>query len=165
MLLRSIRSRMLGLVVAPVVPFTALIGAGLWNQWQSDQAAAIERALDEARLLAAQVDDHIGNVENLMTGVSRAISFNPADTLANDTILRKVKAELPPFIANILVFSLAGDNIGTSSRVNRFPAKGRAYFEGVLAGEQRAIGDVVRARNGVEWVVTIGRPIMADTGT
>src|SRR6476660_3261006 len=125
MLLRSIRSRMLGLVVATVVPFTALIGAGLWNQWRSDRAAAIERALDEARLLAAQVDDHIGNVENLMTGVSRAVSWDPADTAANDALLRKVKAELPSFIANVLVFSLDGKNIGTSSRIARFSADDR----------------------------------------
>ena len=83
---------MLGLVVATVVPFTALIGAGLWNQWRSDQAAAIQRALDEARLLAAQVDDHIGNLENLMTGVSRAVSWNPADTAANDAVLRQVSS-------------------------------------------------------------------------
>src|SRR5262249_42048909 len=66
MLLRSIRSQLLGLVVATVVPFTALIGAGLWSQWRSDQAAAIQRASDEARLLAAQVDDHIGNLANLL---------------------------------------------------------------------------------------------------
>ena len=64
MLLRSIRSQLLGLVLATVVPFTALIAVGLWNQWQRDQAAAIQRASDEARLIAAQVDDHIGNLEN-----------------------------------------------------------------------------------------------------
>src|SRR5262245_21594655 len=62
MLLRSIRSQLLGLVVATVVPFTALIGTGLWSQWRTDQAAAIQRARDEAQLIVAQVDDHIGNL-------------------------------------------------------------------------------------------------------
>ena len=66
MMLSSIRTRLLGLVIATVIPFTALIGAGLWNQWRIDQASAIERALNEARLLAAQVDDHIGNLDNLV---------------------------------------------------------------------------------------------------
>src|ERR1700730_17406461 len=84
MLLRSIRSRLLGLVLATVVPFSALIGAGLWSQWQTDQAAAIQRAIDEARLLAAQVDDHIGNVTNLLTGLAPAVSTDPADIAAND---------------------------------------------------------------------------------
>ena len=52
MMLRGIRSRLLGLVLATVIPFTALIGGGLWTQWRSDQATAAERAVAEARLLA-----------------------------------------------------------------------------------------------------------------
>ena len=50
MLLRSIRSRLIGLVVASVVPFAALIGAGLWNQWRTGERAALQRAINEARL-------------------------------------------------------------------------------------------------------------------
>jgi cytochrome c-type biogenesis protein CcmH/NrfG len=87
MLLRSIRSRLLVLVLATVVPFVALVGAGLWSQWRADQATAIERALNEARLLAAQLDDHLSNLENLLVGLSRAVSTNPADIAANDALL------------------------------------------------------------------------------
>src|SRR5579871_4010221 len=74
MLLRSIRSRLLVLVLATVVPFLALIGAGLWSQWSEDQSKATQRTLNEARLIAAQLDDHIGNLENLMIGLSHARS-------------------------------------------------------------------------------------------
>src|SRR5215470_54421 len=98
MLLRSIRSRLLGLVLAAVVPFTALIGAGLWNQWRSDQAAAIERATDEARLLAAEVDDDLANLDNLLIGLSRAVSLNPADAEANDALLAQLRTELPDYV-------------------------------------------------------------------
>src|SRR5436190_7035300 len=100
MLLRSIRSRMLGLVVATVVPFAGLIGAGLWSQWRNAQAAASQRALEEARVLAAQVDDHIGNLENLLSGLNWALSTNPADAAANNALLRRLKAELPSYISN-----------------------------------------------------------------
>ena len=164
MLLRSIRSRLLGLVVATVVPFTGLIGFGLWNQWRNDHAEAIRRASDEARLLAAQVDDHIGNLENLLTGLSRSVSWNPADTSANDDLLRQVKAELPPYVANILVFSLDGSNIGTSSTNTRFEASDRSYFTRVVAGERRAIGDVIRSRDGAIWLVNVARPVEDQTG-
>src|SRR4051812_41786747 len=102
MLHRSIRSQLLGLVFATVVPFTALIGGGLWNQWRTDQDTAIQRALDEARLLAAQVDDHIGNLDNLLIGLTRAISADPLDTDVNDALLRSIKPELPGFIANVM---------------------------------------------------------------
>src|SRR5712671_3314028 len=128
MLLRSIRSQLLGLVIATVVPFTALIGAGLWNEWQSDQAAAIQRATSEARLLAAQVDDYIGNLDNLLTGLSRAVSPNPADTSENDALLQRVRSELPDVISNILVFALDGTNIGTSSVGPRSPKIGDREF-------------------------------------
>jgi hypothetical protein len=71
MLLRSLRSRLLALVVATVIPFTVLIGAGLSRQWQSDQVAAIEHNINEARILAAQIDDHIGNLDNRITKATR----------------------------------------------------------------------------------------------
>src|SRR4030081_1922032 len=112
MLLGSIRGKLLALVLAAVIPFLALIAAGLWSQWQDNQAAAKQRALNDARVLAAQVDDHIGNVEHLLAGLSHAVSADPADISGNDALLRKAKDELPHFISGISLFSLAGDNIG-----------------------------------------------------
>jgi diguanylate cyclase (GGDEF)-like protein/PAS domain S-box-containing protein len=164
MLLRSIRSQLLGLVLATVGPITALIGVGLWSQWRSDQTAAIQRASDDARLIAAQVDDHIGNLKNLLTGLTAAVSTNPADVAANDALLGRIKSELPDFVANVSVFTPSGINIGTSSKAGRFYAADRAYFQQVLAGQQMAMGDVVRARMLNEWVITMARPINDDAG-
>src|SRR5215813_8812643 len=85
----SIRSRLLGLVLATVVPFTALIAFGLYSQWRADEAAANDRAIAEARLLAAQVDDHISNLESLLKGVAFAVSTDRADVAKNDAILSR----------------------------------------------------------------------------
>ena len=93
MLLRSIRSRLLGLVLATVIPLVAVILGGLGSQLRDDQDEATERVLDEARLLAAQVDNHIGNLENLLLGVSQAVSPRLADTNTNDALLRQIKKE------------------------------------------------------------------------
>jgi diguanylate cyclase (GGDEF)-like protein/PAS domain S-box-containing protein len=164
MLLSSIRSRMLGLVVATVIPFTALIGVGLWNQWRHDQAAAVQRAIDEARLTAAEVDDHIGNLESLLTGLSRAVSWDPADTAANDALLHQLKPELPAFIASLLLFSPDGTNIGTSSDAGRSFVGDRAFFRQILAGQRRSISEVIRARTSNEWVVTLARPVHDNDG-
>src|SRR4051812_17158337 len=103
MMLRGIRTRLLSLVVATVVPFAALIGTGLWTQWRADQVQALQSALNEARLLAAQVDDQLGNLQSLLAGLSQAVSTNPADAEANDLVLRKVKMELPPYVSNVLL--------------------------------------------------------------
>ena len=75
MLLGSIRGKLLALVLAVVVPLLALIVAGFWSEWQNTQAAARQRALNDARMLAAQLDDHVGNLEHLLGGLSRAVSI------------------------------------------------------------------------------------------
>jgi diguanylate cyclase (GGDEF)-like protein/PAS domain S-box-containing protein len=163
MLLRGIRSRLLGLVLATVIPFTALIGGGLWTQWRSDRAAAAERAVAEARLLAAQVDDHLGNLDALLAGLSLAVSADPADTAANDATLKQLKRELPPVISNIFVFAPDGSNIGIAEGA-RFNAADRSYFNAVLAGRRFAIGDVVLGRAISQWVITAARPVKDGTG-
>jgi diguanylate cyclase (GGDEF)-like protein/PAS domain S-box-containing protein len=165
MLLRGIRTRLLGLVLATVFPFTALIGFGLWSQWRDDQSAAIQRAITEAQLLAAQVDDHIGNVENLLSGLSRAVSTNPADESTNDAVLRQIKAELPDFISNILLFSVDGNSIGNSAETGgRLYAGDRAYFQHTLADQRLVIGGVIRGRLIGEWVMPVARPLQDNDG-
>src|SRR5580704_12578247 len=166
MLLRSIRSRLLALVLAAVLPFVALVGVSLWSQWQEDQAAAVERALNEARLMAAQLDDHISNLENLLVGLSRAVSADPADTSANDGLLRQTKAKLPDFVSNILLFSLDGTNIGTSadSAIGRPMGVDRTFFQQALRGHRLAIGEVIRTQLTGEWVLAVGYPVEDQEG-
>jgi diguanylate cyclase (GGDEF)-like protein/PAS domain S-box-containing protein len=166
MLLGSIRSRLLVLVLATVVPFLALVGAGLWSQWREDEAAAIERALNESKLLAAQLDDHISDFENLLVGLSRAVSTDPADTATNDALLRQIKTKLPAYIANILVFSLDGSDIGTSAgpEAARSNASDREFFKQILAGQRVSSGEIIRTHGSEKWVMVIGYPIEDQEG-
>src|SRR5690349_17317129 len=127
-MLQGIRLRLLGLVLAATAPFIALIGTGLWQQWQNEQRQAQQLALSEARVTAALVDDHIGNLENMLTGLSFAVSTNPADAAANDALFRRVKASMPQFVANIMLFTLEGSNIGIAEG-KRFQAADRLYFQ------------------------------------
>ena len=92
----GIRSQLLGLVAAATVPFLVLIGVALWTiQYRIAQTEALDRAYSEARVIAAQIDDHLGNVENLGLGLSHVVGVEPADTAANDALLSGLKAELP----------------------------------------------------------------------
>jgi diguanylate cyclase (GGDEF)-like protein/PAS domain S-box-containing protein len=164
--LRSIRSRLLALVVATVVPFSILIGAGVWSQWRNDQAAAIQQTIDEARLLAARVDDHIGNLQNLLIGLSRAVSTDPLDTDANDALLRKAKDEQPDFVGQIELLALDGTDIGSTYAPGPVRRNGsyQGYFKKVLGGETLAIGDLFRSRNSQRWIVTVARPVEDRAG-
>jgi diguanylate cyclase (GGDEF)-like protein/PAS domain S-box-containing protein len=159
MVLRGIRARLMALVVATVVPFAVLIGLGLWIQWRGDQAEAINVAAIDARLIASQVDDQLGAFESLLAGLSRAVSTNPADTRANDAVLRQVKSELPAYVNTLMLFSLDGHNIGTSADGVRIYAGDRAYFRRVVAGERLAIGEPIYGRIANQLVIAIARPV------
>ncbi len=160
---RGIRSQLLGLVVAAVVPFLLLIGAGLWHQSRTEQAEALESATSEARVLAAQVDDHLGNLENLMAGLSLAVSVDPANTGMNDALLRRLKDEMPNYISGIVVIGLDGENIGSAAG-RRFNVRDRDYFQMVLAGERFAVGTPVISRAINTWIVPAARPIEDASG-
>src|ERR1700692_1170880 len=164
-LLCSIRSRLLGLAFAAVIPLAVIMTAALWIQWRSDRAAAAEHAVNEARLLAAQVDDHISAIENLLSVLAQAVSFDPADHSANDILLRKVKSELPNVNSHIFLFDLDGSNIGTSQNPGYPPpnARDRAYFHEALADHNPAVGDPILVRSG-HRIVNVARPIKDESG-
>ncbi len=167
-MLRGIRTRLLGLVIATVVPFTALIGGGLWNQWRGDQAQAFRSALIEAHLLAARVDDQITELDNLLIGLSQAVSTDPADVLTNDAMLRRAKAELPGYIGNMLLSAPNGGNIGTSfapAESGRTYIGDRDYFKWISADrEGAAVGNPVLGRTTGQWVTTVARGIRNPAG-
>jgi diguanylate cyclase (GGDEF)-like protein/PAS domain S-box-containing protein len=148
-----------------VIPLTALMTAALWSQWQNDRAAAAESAAHEARVLASEVDDHISALENLLSVLVKAVSFDPADREANDALLLRVKADLSDFDSHIFLFDVEGNNIGTSARTDYPPpnAHDRTYFREAIADHAPAIGDPIQVRSG-RWVVNIARPVKDESG-
>jgi HAMP domain-containing protein len=164
-LLSSIRSRLLGLTLAAVLPLAALMAAALWLQWQNDRDAATEHAISEARLLAAQIDDHIEDVEGLLSVLGQSVSYDPADRQENDVLLQKVKRELPNTDSHILLFDLDGINIGTSQDpVHPRPnARDRKYFHEALADHHPAIGEPIVVRSG-RRVLNVAYPVKDTTG-
>jgi diguanylate cyclase (GGDEF)-like protein/PAS domain S-box-containing protein len=164
MMLRGIRARLMALVIATVVPLAVLIGVGLWVQWHDDQDEATNVALIDAQLVASQVDDQLGAFESLLTGLSRAVSTDPADTHANDAVLRQVKSEFPAYVNTIMLFSLDGKNIGTSADGLRIYVGDRDYFQRVLAGERLAIGQPIYGRIANQLVIAIARPVEDRSG-
>jgi diguanylate cyclase (GGDEF)-like protein/PAS domain S-box-containing protein len=159
----GIRSQLLGLVAAAAVPFLVLIGVALWIQYRTAQTEALDRAYTEARVLAAEIDDHLGNLENLTLGFSRAIGVMPSDRAANDALLSGLKTQLPGFINDVAVMGLDGENIGSASG-DRYSIADRDYFREVLAGTPFAIGDPVLSRQNDQWIFPIASPVRDTSG-
>jgi hypothetical protein len=84
-----------------------------------------------------QVDDHIGNLDNLLIGLSRAVSTDPADAGANNALLRHVKSQLPDFVSHILLLSPDGYSIATSFEGEADPinVRDRLYFKKCLPAD------------------------------
>lgn len=163
--LYGIRSRLLGLALAAALPLAVVTMGALWLQWQSDRAAVAEQAVNEARLLAAQVDDHLSDIESLLSVLGQAVSWNAADRDANDALLRKVKGELSNLDSHIFVFDVDGSNIGTSADPDspRPNASNRAYFREAMAGHRPAVGEPILVRSG-RWILNVSHPVRDAAG-
>jgi diguanylate cyclase (GGDEF)-like protein len=164
-LLSSIRSRLLGLALAAALPLAALMAGALWLQWRIDRSNATEHAIDEARLLAAQVDDHISDTESLLAVLGQSLSYDPADRQENDVLLQKVKRELPNIDSHILLFDLEGNNIG-SSQAPDYPrpnAHDRKYFREALANHHPAVGEPIVVHSG-RRILNVAYPVKDTTG-
>jgi signal transduction histidine kinase/DNA-binding response OmpR family regulator len=163
----SIRTRLNVLVVAAILPLLFLVGAFVWDRLNEDHAKARVAASRVARLVTARLDEHIDDISSLLIVIGRSVSTDPADADKNDAILRRIKADLPPFANNILLFDLEGNNIGMSQwpltdRKSLFSGE-RDYFKGAIAG-QVVVSDPVYARTNAQWVAAVARPIRDEAG-
>src|ERR1700686_5518612 len=110
----SIRTRLIVLVLAAVLPVLLVAAWFLWEGVEGDYAKARIAATSAAQIAAARIDDHIKDVKSLLIVLGRTVSIGPAGAEKNDAPLRAVKAELPDSTNNIQIFDLKGYNIGTS---------------------------------------------------
>jgi hypothetical protein len=136
---------------------------GLHSQFRTNQAEARQRALSDAQLVVAKLDMYFGALENLLTGLSMAISTNPGDVDSNDAILRNLKSELPSSVANIFILSRDGRNIGNA--VGQHASAGdREYFQTAMAGAPLVVGAPIFSRSNLGRVLPIARPVRDSAG-
>jgi hypothetical protein len=161
---RSVHSKWVGRVAAVVaLPCAALLGTSLWDRFHNETIDLRYSAIAEARLVAAKIDRHFDTIENLLGVLSTAVSTNPSDVDANDALLRRSKSEAPRFIANIILLSLDGKNIGNA--VGQHASAGdRNYFQRAKAGTSFVVEDPIRSRSNIGWVIPAARPIRDSAG-
>ncbi|MDB5602234.1 MAG: domain S-box protein [Xanthobacteraceae bacterium] len=165
----GIRTRLNVLVVAAILPLLALAGVFLWDRISADSAIARDDARDAVKLVAERIDDYFDHMSTFQIVISRMLSGNPADTEKNDVVLRSVRAELPGYINNLLVFDLKGHNIGTSqwpmTEKSRFFVGDRSFFKDAVEKKQVTISEPLTSRVDGSWIVTVARPLIDETGS
>ncbi|MDB6002356.1 MAG: diguanylate cyclase [Rhizobacter sp.] len=108
----GIRTRLLLLVLVLALPFLGYVAITAVRQAQSEREAAGLLMMSAARVTAARLDDHVGDIEQVLGVVSHVIGVTAADTAANNKMLGTIATSLPAHINNIAVWTPGGDNIG-----------------------------------------------------
>ena len=152
-------------MAATALVFVALITTALWSLFRIEHADtdARHRALGAARSIAHKIDAQFVSLEILLSGLSAKVSTNPIDVDANDALLRREKSELPKSIANILLLSPDGRNIGNAVGPHA-SAGDRDYFKRASAGDRLVVGPPLRSRSDLGWVIPVARPVSNSGG-
>jgi PAS domain S-box-containing protein len=150
------------LVLAAAVPLLALIAFGARRQIALERASALERAQDQARNIAARVDDQLGNIDTLLIGLAQVVSLNPDDIAKNEALFRAVRADLPPYFLNVKAHAPDGHPLGSSSGNRESNVVDRRYFYEALEGAGFVVGDPVISRTTGKWTLTLSRPLFDD---
>ena len=113
----GIRTRLIVLVVALLLPFLVLILHAAKTEDASARTRALQDTLVFARLFSARIDDHVSQIGQLLNTLSHGVSIDPAATIQNDKFLGTLKQGLPRYISEMTVWTPTGDNIGNLSPV------------------------------------------------
>jgi diguanylate cyclase (GGDEF)-like protein len=138
----NIRTRLLVLLFVLALPFLLFLFFSASRQAAQERAHAGREMLAVARLTAGRLDDHVGQVEQLLSVLTHTLSSRVADAAANDLALRKLTSALPAHVSNVSVWTPQGLNIGSLRPGLReqgaSPLK-RKIFEDALHGKALAV--------------------------
>jgi len=133
--LLSIRWRLLLLLATLGLPFLIFLLISTTRQADHDTELAGQQMLSLARINAARLDDHIGDIRQILVVLSEVVQPLPENTAANDVLLQRMAHSLPSQISNVAIWSLAGENVGAMDvrlRASPVEVRERKFFKEAL---------------------------------
>ena len=133
----TIRWHLLWLLLALALPFAAFLMISTARQATQDRELAGQQMLGVARLTAARLDDHIGDIHQLLSVLSVIAGPEPGDAASNDALLASLSDHLPQQVNNLSVWTAKGTNIGTlipKLRLSGINVAGRKFFREAMTG-------------------------------
>ncbi len=159
----GIRARLIVLVLAAAVPLLALIAFSARRQIALERESVLDLAREQARTIAARVDDQLGNIDTLLIGLAQTVSTDPGDIEQNEALFRRVREDLPPYFINVKAHGPEGVALGSSSGNRGTDVTDRKYFIDALSGNSFVVGDPVVSRSTGKWTLTFSRALF-DAG-
>ena len=160
----SLRARLLMLVLLAAVPALGLVlDAG---RRQRDFAAeqARGRALELARLIAADQEQAIETTRHLMVGLAHTPSVRFGDPATCSAFLAEVQRELPIYTSISRTDPAGLLTCSSAPRTAPVSLDDRASYRRAVESGSFAVGDYVMGRMTGKPLVGIGQPIHAEEG-
>jgi len=158
----GIRSRLWLLVLVLSLPFLAYLALNAARESAVERERAGQQLRAAAQLTAARLDDHLGDLRQLLGTLSHVLSADAGSTERNDAILRSIKPQLPKHINNVTVWTRAGENIGSLSpglRAAPFSISDRAYFQAALRARDLVAEGPITSRSNGESIAVLAFPL------
>jgi len=161
----GIRGRLALLAVALGLPILGYIAYSAGEQMAQERELAKERNLAYARMVAARLDDYVGDVDQLLATLSRVVPATPDATARNDALLSDLRPNLPSHVSNLAIWDTAGENVGVLDPVLRthpFTVADRDYFRGALEGQSLVVEAPLVSRGSGEAMAIFARSVIRN---
>src|SRR5438067_6034801 len=161
----GIRGRLTLLALALGSPILGYIAFSAEAQMTQERELAKERNLAFARMVAARLDDYVGDVNQLLATLSNVVPATVAATAQNDALIGHLRPNLPPYVSNVAIWDTAGTNVGAldpALRSRRFTVADRYYFHAALESQTLVVEAPLVSRNSGETMAIFARSVVED---
>jgi diguanylate cyclase (GGDEF)-like protein len=149
----GIQTRLLLVALAIGSLFVLYIAFNTVRQIGHDREHVREVMRLQAALAGARLDEHIGDMRQLLNALAGTLAVASNDAARNDEALHALVPQLPPNVQNVSLWGADGSNIGSSASLSgpRPSATDRAFFIAAMREPGLATEAPVRWRKGDEW--------------
>ena len=161
----GIRGRLALLALALGAPLLGYVAFSAGEQMRQERELAKERNLAFARIVAARLDDYVGDVNQLLATLSHVVPTSPEATARNDALLSDLRPNLPSHVSNLAIWDPAGTNAGAldpALRARPFSVADRHYFRAALEGQSLVVEAPIVSRSSGESMAIFARSVTRD---
>ncbi len=151
------------LVLAMLLPWIALFATTYASYGRDRDNDTRARLNDLAAQVGARVDDQLGNVAGALLAAGQASSTDSTRVAQNDSLLRRLHEEMPPYFGNLALWAIDGRNAGSSdadpAAVRGMEVAAHRFFRDALASTDLVVGRPIESHKTASWSLTLARRI------
>ncbi len=163
----GIQSRLMLVTFAIGSLFVLYIAFNTTRQATRDRESVREQMRLVAELAGSRLDDHIGDITQLLYALAGTLPVERNDTAHNDALLSGLRPQLPANVT-VSIWAADGSNIGSSDPPGEGPrpsAIDHEFFSAARRGTGLVNEAPVRLQKGGEWTAVFALPLVREGQT